>query len=216
MPTASALPENLAEVRDRVVADCKKLNAYGDIQRKVDAYLSTAGSDGMRALSNSLGQEEPQIAGLTDVSKRISDPQSISFRVPDLELVGQSSEFVDKLFDQAEAAIAADKLEDLSASDRFIAIPVDSQQTVYIAEITGVQPVNATQYLSSRDGVHGKINQEEMARTLLVNNPFTYEALSERLGFVPTVYETEDDEEGEGSETDAPVEEETETESDDA
>ncbi len=191
-------PDNLDEVRDRVTADLKRLTAFNDLTDRADELVATAREKDLVELADSLGNDA-QVASDDGVTRRVYF-QGQFFPRP-IDGVGLSSDFVDQLFDKATPALAAKSLDEVPAEDRFFAIPVEANQTVYIIQITKTDPMTAERYSGVRTDMISALQVSEFglaagSRT----NPFSFEALSERLGYVQIEI---DEEEGDVAEAES-------------
>lgn len=165
-------PTSLDEVRDRVVEDAKRINAYHKLKNaKAAEYLTKAKADGLARLGESLGddKEVDTIGPFTKYAQQYL-PQP----------------FIEGVFDSAAPIIAAGDLDQIDQADRYAAIPVDSMMTLFLVEYTGYQPFTADRLNSQmRSALTAQLSQQDaLLARYTGNHPFAYEAIAERIGFI--------------------------------
>ncbi len=195
----SRAPRDLATVRERVVADLVKLQAYAFAKERGQRYAEKAAAEGLDAVVEMLG-EGFQVLSITDFTRRQFNPQqSTRPIVPNLEIVGQSEQFVDGVFDLAGPLSRAEDPNTVPPSERTGVVPVDRTMTAYVTQITDYQSMTQGQYAQARPLLMQLVLQTQaMAAQREAGNPFTLEAISRRVGYEPDRGDAEDEDANDG------------------
>lgn len=176
-------PTALEEVRDQVVADVKQLKAYQLLNERAESYTGTAGEQGLAALAEELGEDYEVVS--TDLF-----PQRVPFQgrilVTPLDVVGQSRRFVDHVFEMARSLGSADAVKMAPRWERVGHVALENQLALYVVELTDYVPAYAEEYAEARGQLAMILRMMDSRQvTQRVPRPFTYEALAERVGYVP-------------------------------
>jgi hypothetical protein len=192
------VPRDLEEVREQVERDVRKLRAYVELQDRAEQYLNRAQADGLDALAESLG-EQAEVTLIEQFTRRQlvaqqepvwSEGELIDIRqrirglaVPELPVVGRNESFVDDVFNLAEEVRQFGGLDNAPPDARFASSAIDPQFTVYVVELTEFVLPTTEDYRQFKTDpqIVQAVYDMDMAR--IAEDPFSYEALKQRLGF---------------------------------
>jgi hypothetical protein len=102
--------------------------------------------------------------------------------VPNVEGIGQSEAFVDRVFDAATAVHEAGGVAAATLKDRVAPVPLDRQLSLYIVRVDEFKPITRTQYLQYAPRGVASIQQWIMSE--VKDDPFSEQSLSKRLNYV--------------------------------
>ncbi len=182
-------PESIDEVRDEVVQDIKRIEAYDRVVRELGSYTEVAINAGLEevveAVNAGLPSEDEVTVGET--------PERVSIRegVTLINRVGQSTPpvFQDEsvlkaAFDVAKPLDPTRKIEDIALPERTFAVPAPKSLAVVVGRISGLQPLTREDFAMGYNQYSSIITQLEVNELETVENPFSYEVLKRRHNWV--------------------------------
>lgn len=175
-------PKNLDEVRAKVTADAKRLQAYRLLKADAASLVKRMVTDGPNALAKELGIE---LMSPPEFPRRQNNPQTGELTVPYVMGIGADATFVDGVFALVDQA-GGPALANLPAEKRTGAVPVDNQFSVMIVQLDEYKPLTKSQFAAqSRGGfVASRATAQIMSGSEKIE-PFSLESLSKRLKYVP-------------------------------
>jgi len=191
-------PESLEEVRSRVVADARRVNAYEKVLLERQGELrSEAVAVGLNDFANNY---QTQVVNPPLFTRRQIGPAG-TLTAPVIAGLGQSDELVDQLFERALVLYQSGSPESQPTEARTVAVPVPSEMALVVARIDRFLPVTREMYDEQAGGpfVTGWLNQQFF--TGVEGDPFSREVIEQRLGF-----ESAFEEEAEPTDSDEPAE----------
>lgn len=196
----SQAPASLAEVRDRVEADAKKLKAYRKLQELVSHdYLKLAQTDGLDRLVESLGEGHLKEWGGRSPRRYASVGQDGRPEIRGPRLPGLDEEasrvYADAVFDQIQSRIGSGTdIEALAKADRILAVPIDRELAVYVVEIETYDSISTSDIQLARAGVSQlirNIDAYEISSQPGQIDPLSLGELKKRLGYTDDASEQE-------------------------
>lgn len=172
-------PTSLDEVRDAVVADAKAEAAYNALladQAKWETRLADSTPEELAEdLNVSVLRPQPFARLMPDYNRQGGG----GLTVPRLPVIGQNEAFVDTVCD------LADQYE--PGSKPRVVVPVASARSLFLVQITSVQPAQRTEY----DAYISYGIAESMADRMLLNstvdiNPLSLDAIKARVRYTAT------------------------------
>ncbi len=181
-------PYSLDEVREQVVEDARRLEAYQALEQTARRdYLPIARTAGLERFIESLGEtfEVKEPAPFARKMMLQYPGQLPMEREPFITAVESPGAFADAAFAMAQPLIDAGEMDDLSPEQRFAVLPIDQELTVYLVELVEYLPLTAEDYAAARP----VITDIMATRTLMhlgdrAENPFALDAIKRRVGFV--------------------------------
>ncbi len=132
--TPPRVPESLDEVREQVVADARRVNAYERLVAQAGDLADRAASEGLDALARDF---EAEVNPIEPLPRRdpVAAAQTGRLVAPVVPGVGSSEAFIDAVFGVvADLPPEALLSEALTARERLIAEPIDSRLAVAVFE----------------------------------------------------------------------------------
>ncbi|MBI1189868.1 MAG: hypothetical protein GC200_04200 [Tepidisphaera sp.] len=183
--------ESLDEVRDRAIADFKRIAAFEKLKGEVEQFKSTAVSEGLEAVAKMFEKPAsgttPPIPALqvlddlrisrTSVGKEFSRPDATTQTLDVPEVRDEVMKQADALGPKAEATPE-------NAAARTSVVPVP--KSLCVAVIQQTQPVFMAKEdvrLLSHDVVTSLLRSEQREVVPQPTNPFSFDAMKERLGY---------------------------------
>jgi hypothetical protein len=188
----SRLPLGLDEVREQVLRDVKMLQVYNRMKDNAQRYIDLAAADGMEELAKTTGEDGTVIEVPAFSRRQFDRSRGGDLVVPVLPEVGRSASFVDASFALAQQVEEAGGLASAPANKQIAAIPMDAQMTVYVTKLTAYEPITTAQYETFKavaSYIIPALDQEQLAA-----NPFSLEALKQRMQFAEPQIDTPEEE----------------------
>lgn len=176
-------PQSLEEVRDQVVADYKRREAYKLLTERRGELLNRAKAEGLSPLAESFETEVTTIGPFSGRDQMAMMFQGQGSQVPDLNVVGRSEQFIREVFDLASRVRQAGGVSAAPAEEKLAAIPVDGKQMLVVVRLTDYQPVNEQQFRGMKPRLPSFIAMASGASGAGGADPLSREALVDRLGF---------------------------------
>ncbi len=182
-------PETLGEVRDEVVQDLKRIEAYERVVSELGSYTEVAINAGLEqvveAVNAGLPSEDEATVGETPDRVSITEGATI------LNRIGQATPPVFRDEDVLEAVFAVSrpldptkKIEDVALPERTFATPAPKSLAVVVGRIAGLEPLTREDFASGYAQLSSIITQLEVNELESNDNPFTYERLKARHNWV--------------------------------
>ncbi len=177
-------PVVIGEVIDQVTADVKALKVYTQLKDQAKRYVDLAAADGMEELAKSIGHDVDVYPIGPFPRRQLDRGRTEQMVVPRLPVIGREAKFVDAAFALARRVEQAGGVETAPAQTKIDAIPIDSQLTVYVTQVSDYQPVTTDRYemfkmIQAELGLIQKLDGQR-----LTSDPFSLETLRQRLQFV--------------------------------
>jgi len=178
-------PRNVDEVRDKVVADLKKLAAYRELAGRKDEIESLARSNGLLALA--MEQDAP-VSGNIPVylNDRLSYLGMGMGGMAFLPMpIGSHRPTIEAIIDHSLALPANVPVEDLTEEQRTFVVPVDDKLSLLAVRITDQRPLTQSEYqqLVEQNAVQQVLHTELLESSEAVQQAFSLEALKKRHNF---------------------------------
>jgi hypothetical protein len=175
-------PESLDAVREQVVADAKRLTAYQKLKDERQTWLSRAASaESLEELAREL---KTQVVAPPPFSRRREEFGG-ALRVPALEHVGQSEQFVDAVFNKVQdLPPQPEQFEQVDREQRLVAVPIDQNLTLYVALVEQFTPMTEDEFKLSADRLSlGPAVRRAMDPDERFEQAFSIDAIAKRVGF---------------------------------
>lgn len=192
---AERSPKELNEVREAVVVDAKKLAAFSLLLADRDIWRGRLTKDSLQFIA-------------TELKTEIQEPPAFQRRqvamggsgVPNIQGIGQDEQFVDGIFAYAKSFgdIKSADLAKLPVDKRSTVVAAPTKLSMYLVRLDEVHPVTDKQYeqrFTAPDALQsiGAAIQNTVLGTD-VKNPFEFDILAKRVGFVSDSDDQEDSE----------------------
>ena len=189
--------QTLDEVREQVVRDRKRADAYDDLKGRLDVFRAQAADQGLDALAQTI---KSQLDVTTEPPRRV--------RVNGLGVENASTALNDPAFIKAVQA-AAEKinpsvpLDSMPAADRVVAVALPRHLGIAVARITGYIPLTQEQFRQRASSLFAAFSADDLGRN--ADDPFTPARIARRLN-VEYRGQREDTKKAEPEEPAAPAE----------
>ncbi|MHC4808902.1 MAG: hypothetical protein ACYTEV_00865 [Planctomycetota bacterium] len=188
---AARAPRDLAEVREEVVTDLRRLAAWDRLLQEQETIERDAETRGLLAVSLDRGTDLEQVGSIARVSPGIfqatgGDPRFVGFTT--LPGVGRDAETTQRIIDYAMELPMDRSAATLPSDQRIASFAADSALTLLLVELTRQSPLDRETFeqLSSFPTLLQLVNQESFEQDLGgFRESFGYEALAARHQFVP-------------------------------
>ncbi len=179
----SHTPASLAEVREEVERDAKQLKAFEKLVNSGQDWVDRFIKEGPETLAKEV---QSLVIAPPPFPRREFDMQSLD--VPNVEGVGRSEAFVNRIFDLASSLNDAGGVDKATLASRVTSIPVDRQLSLYVVRLDSFTPITRTQYEQNATRGIAAIHQWVMSEAK--DDPFSVESISKRIGYVAEHPET--------------------------
>ena len=182
-------PETLDEVRDEVVADMKRIEAYDRVVGELGGYTEVAINAGLEEVVESVNAGLPAESDATvgETPERVSIREGVTL----ISRVGQATPPVFRDENVLDAAFAVAKpldptkrIEDIALPERTFAVPAPKSLAVVVGRISGLEPLTREDFAMGYNQYSSIITQLEVNELESVENPFTFENLKKRHNWV--------------------------------
>ncbi len=185
----SHVPASLDEVRQQVEQDVIRMKAYGKLTESADTWVEQARVHGLKVVARDVGvADEPVQAGpFSRLERNILYEYylgQVRLEVPSLPVVGQNGQFVREVFDLADRVRQAGGLETAPRAERFAAIPVDKLLSVFIVQVEDIDLPTVVDFREFNLDPNKVRLIHRLDMQQLAADPFSFEALKRRTGFV--------------------------------
>ena len=182
------------EVREQVVIDRKKADAFETLKQQATTYRVVAAEQSLEELAQqlrtSLGIPVEEVNSIR-VGRAIG-LEPFNAKLADLK-------FVEAVVDYVASLDATKSIEETPAIDRILVVPIPSKQGMAIVRIDGYVPVSQERFRTgqvSRNAV-GMVGR--LQRDQITDNPFSAERLIKRLNVEFVGQKLKDKTEGDGT-----------------
>ncbi len=183
-------PESLDEVREDVVRDLKRIEAFDRVVSELGSYTEVAINAGLEEVAEAVNAGLPSVeekAESDEASQRVSIVSGVTLR----SRVGQATPQVFR--DESVLASAIEvskpldptrKVEDIALPERTFAVPAPKSLAVVVGRISGLMPLTREDFASGYTQVSSLLTQLEVNELEGEINPFSFEQLKARHGWV--------------------------------
>lgn len=172
-------PEALADVRERVVSDIKRLRAYEALLAKLDSIRATTGTaDGLETLAQADPNADGEASKALIVNKGTVTSRGINPPVPAVDTEKDRMAIL-------EVARGVDLTKDVSETpiaSRVYVSPAPKALSVFASRVVGVAPVTMEKLRTMSVGIARALQSEEIVRTP-ESDPFSFAAFKARTNF---------------------------------
>lgn len=201
---ASRAPASVAEVRDALVRDVRRIAAFERLMAIESEIAALAGTAGLDAVASTYGAKVDPF-----VEVRAADPMFLQFgmRMPTaLPVIGADQVVADALADRAFALPPQADLASLPPADRTFVIGAPARLTLAVVRIDSLKPMNEGDLarLMANDRFRSSLALQDVDETAL--QMFSRDALVTRYGYQQVTPSREDaDDATAGAGTTAPA-----------
>jgi len=175
----SGEPESLDEVRQEVVSDARRLNAYEMLLNERDQWARRAAKEDFEKIAKEL---KASVLTPTAFTRRMMFSPK---QAPNVVPIGQSNEFVDQVWTQAQQVELAGGVEKASMPQRTAAVKVDTKQSIYLVRIDELKPMTKSQFAQwSSPRMMRFLEQSLFRDTGQTQSPLALHVLAKRVGFL--------------------------------
>jgi len=190
---ASRRANSVEEVRDMVVRDLKRMADYERLKSSLAAYEAEAERDGLLSLLVTVPRGQffpPQNVALASLDTLLIQAQlgmGLTAMPSTLPLVGRDEDAVGIIIDHA-LSLPLMSMDDYSAAQKIVAVPVDNKLTVMIAEINDNRPLTRENFTQGVDmGImQTLLLNDELDNGQDIVNAFSYDTMAARNNFALT------------------------------
>ncbi len=184
-------PESLGEVREDVVRDLKRIRAYDRVVSELGSYTEVAINAGLEAVVESVNAGLPSEDEVTVGDDATPDRVSITAGVTLRSRAGQGTPLVFRDESVLAAAIEVSKpldptrqIEDIPLPERTFAAPAPKSLSVVVGRVTELMPLTQEDFALGYNQISSLLTQLEVNALDGDFNPFSYEQLKQRHGWV--------------------------------
>lgn len=177
-------PDSVDEVREQVVEDWKALRAFEQLRDNAEQVAQNAATNGLTSaaveLMSTLGStaEAP-----TPQTVRVS-PNAVatagSFQAQPIPEIN-AEPFRDAVMAVFESLDPLVDVEETPLDQRTVSVPIPSTLTLGVGMVNGITPLTAEAYRRMADRLDYELRLIELREALPSGNPFSFEAMSQRL-----------------------------------
>ncbi|MEO1009266.1 MAG: hypothetical protein AAFX79_11930 [Planctomycetota bacterium] len=197
-------PDDRAEIAERLVDDWRTLQAFQRLEALASQTRNRASTAGLTAAALQLAEVLPGDIDTPELAQLTVTPAQVA-GAPPLNQPAFRDEIM-AIFDALDPLV---DVETVPPEQRTFAQPVPSTLTLGVGIVRGTTPLTIEDYLRSADLLNQNIRFNEL-RSQLVDGPFVFEAMRERLG-LEIVSEDDDPRDAAASESEPEAETETAT-----
>jgi len=182
-------PETLDEVRDEVVQDLKRIEAYERVVSELGSYTEVAINAGLEqvveAVNAGLPSEDEATVGETPDRVSITEGATILNRIGQATPpVFRDENVLETVFAVSRPLDPTKKIDDVALPERTFATPAPKSLAVVVGRIAGLEPLTREDFASGYAQLSSIITQLEVNELESNDNPFTYERLKARHNWV--------------------------------
>jgi len=181
-------PDSVEEVREQVITNLKRIEAYHQLVAELPGYAEVAINAGLEEVANAVNAGLPEAGEATDENtpRRVEIIEGTTIR----SRVAQSTPFVFR--DDAVLAIAFDttrpldptiKIEDVPLPAKTFHAAAPKSLSVVVGRVSKLLPLTSEDFAVSFDLLKSSLMQFEVAKLEDPQYPFTYENLKRRHNF---------------------------------
>lgn len=190
---ASRAPANVAEVRDALARDVRRMAAFDRLVAMESEIAALAGTAGLDAVASTYGAKVDPF-----VEVRAADPMFLQFgmRMPSaLPVIGADQEIADTLADKAFALPPQTDLTSLPPADRTFVIGAPGRLSMLVVRIDSLKQMNEGDLarLMANDRFRSSLALQDVDESAL--KMFSRDAMVERYGYQQVTPTREDAEE---------------------
>ena len=187
----ASAPESLDEVREDVVKDLKRLQAYDRVLGELGSYTEVAINAGLEAVVESVNAGLPSEDEITVGDDGTPDRVSIAEGVTLRSRVGQGTPMVFRDESVLTSAIEVSKpldptrkIEDIPLPERTFAVPAPKSLSVVVGRVSELMPLTQEDFAVGYNQISSLLTQLEVNALEGDFNPFSYEQLKKRHSWV--------------------------------
>lgn len=172
-------PANLDAVRDKVVADARRLAAFERLKAQADDWRQKAVEQGLDALADSMNLNVLDLPALRRVG-------ATERNVPNVPGIGADAGFIRAVYARADELLAQDKpLNELPEAERIVAATVESRAALAIVQLNDYKPISESDYhrLAASPQLQGMVGFALVSEEL--PDPLSYDTLAKVTHYVP-------------------------------
>jgi hypothetical protein len=182
-------PESVEEVREQVVTDLKRIEAYEQLVAELPGYAEVAVNAGLEEVANAVNAGLPESGEATDENtpSRVEIANGATIR----SRIAQSTPFVFR--DEDVLAVAFDatrpldptvKIEDMPLPAKTFHAAAPKALSVVVGRVSKLLPLTAEDFAVSYDQLKSSLMQLEASEIDTFEYPYTYENLKKRHNFI--------------------------------
>lgn len=178
---ASRAPTSVAEVRDALVRDVRKIAAFERLLALEPEISALAGTAGLNAVASTYGAKVDPF-----VEVRAADPMFLQFgmRMPSaLPVIGADQDVSNELADKAFALPPQSDLASLTPADRTFVVDAPNRHSMLVFRVDALKPMNEGDLarLIANDRFRSSLALQDVDETAL--QMFSRDALISRYGY---------------------------------
>jgi len=178
----ASAPESVDEVREDVVRDLKRLEAYQRVLAELGGYTEVAINAGLSevvsAVNAGLADESPDRVMILGALLRSRAGQGTPPVFQDEDVLSAALE-VTRPLDPTR------KIEDIPLSDRTFASPAPKSLAIVIGAAAELLPLTREDFATNYNEISSVLTQLEITEHSQIDNPFTFERLKQRHAWTP-------------------------------
>ncbi|MAE62167.1 MAG: hypothetical protein CMJ49_12530 [Planctomycetaceae bacterium] len=187
-------PTSLDEVREEVIRDAKQVRAYRKLLEAKDQYLATAKEEGLAALAEQVGEtvQEPALVTRRQPLYAVYRTSQglvqilLGMQPTSIEGIGRADEVVREVFDTVSMIEQAGGWVQAPESYKFAAAAVDHLRSLCVVRMTDLKQFSTPELEQRLPDLLSDLDRIDLYASLQGGgNPFTLEAVAERVGYRP-------------------------------
>jgi len=181
-------PDSIDEVRDEVIKDIKRIEAYDQLTQRLSTYAEVAINSGLDDVVAMLNAGLPDDTNITvgDFPDRISITDGVTLRSRigrSTPAIFQDQAVLDSAFGISKSIDPTLKIEDVPLPDRTYIVPAPKSLAVVVGRIDSVQPLTQEDFATGYNDIANTLLTLEITDLGVTDDPFTLERLEARHNF---------------------------------
>lgn len=181
---ASQPRESYADIREAVAADVRRFGAYQMLRDDAGALKARAATEGLDALAEELGLT---VGRINPVQQRPMG-RTQEEMVANIPGIGRDAGLIDAMFSRAQTLSRDGELDELPASSRVVAAPIDGVLKLAVVELADYSPVTRSEYAEGVALPEVRMGVSLSLVSFAEESPYSLPLIKQRLG-----YESDDD-----------------------
>lgn len=178
-------PDDIDEIRERIVEDWKALQVFEQLRDRADAVGRNASENGLTAAAVQLAEalsaeiEAPEIQTVRVTPADVTSPMGFgqSPAVPSLN----DAAFRDAVMGVYERLDPLVEIEQTPRDERTVSVPIAATLTLGVGTVQSITPLTAEMYRMQADFLDFVLRRDELIETVRTTNPFSFAAMSQRM-----------------------------------
>ena len=175
------IPQSLDEVREKVIEDANQQAAYEKLIAEKQIWVEKLKTYSLDQLAHESGET---IIEPAPFAKQMVQGVGDGLTAPEVEKIGRSQTFVDRVFRLAQKVVSTHGLDGVVQAGATEVIPLPEKTSLVLISLESYTPITRSEYVNqSRQSLAGHLVYQSLQSG--IPDPMSYQALVKRTGFVP-------------------------------